>query len=471
IDDMPSCFRFSRGSDTGVPPPANNKGYVIKKMSKADTSTITRFGQESEESNGQTMVENRKSSQNSKLNPHETQTMACWDSANIRVRFSHDIGSHVTDVRTAILSELTTQYKLKLKEALYGPVGAFLKGDRGDVWPAIREYYNCETQKVASEVSFALSSFEMDEHDKADMISELMNYASGQVELKTKEVAREVSYIMKDRYTSIFNHDNDLRPRSWTAEDDIQAISRTAQTCSLKVLSVLAAIGLDEDTDTSIIYDTLVHTLLDEPRNTTIPNDSLASSSWEQISATKTIITPLECKSLWDQFLRETEHYITQANQIQDAIRGSTGGNIGGTSGINGINDSGIGGINDSGIGGIIGCGIGDISSIIGCGIEGTIIGCGIGGIGGIIGYRIEGIIGSVVGGSVEDGGCASLDTGHSTLLRPGFVSHIPGRQFILDFENSNVRLPPVTEGIECSLSRPDFRHNEIVMDFQNSRA
>nr|GEV17238.1 hypothetical protein [Tanacetum cinerariifolium] len=30
IDDMPSCFRFSRGSDTGVPPPANNKGYVIK---------------------------------------------------------------------------------------------------------------------------------------------------------------------------------------------------------------------------------------------------------------------------------------------------------------------------------------------------------------------------------------------------------------------------------------------------------
>nr|GFC91947.1 hypothetical protein [Tanacetum cinerariifolium] len=38
-------------------------------------------------------------------------------------------------------------------------------------------------------------------------------------------------------------------------------------------------------------------------------------------------------------------------------------------------------------------------------------------------------------------------------------------------FENSNVRLPPVTEGIECSLSRPDFRHNEIVMDFQNSRA
>ncbi|GJY64689.1 protein root hair defective 3 [Tanacetum coccineum] len=207
--------------------------------------------------------------------------IANWESANIGVRFSRDISSHVTDARTAKLSELTNRYELKLKEAL-SYVGELLREGHGDVWPAIREYYNRETQKVASEFSFALASFEMDEHDKADMISELMNYASRQVEPKTKEVAREVLYIMKDRYTSIFYHDNDLRPRSWTAEDDIQAITRIAQTSSLKVLSVLAAIRLD-DKDTDTIYDTLVHTLLDEPRKkTTISLDPLGSRSWEK---------------------------------------------------------------------------------------------------------------------------------------------------------------------------------------------
>ncbi|PWA88653.1 protein ROOT HAIR DEFECTIVE 3 [Artemisia annua] len=241
---------------------------------------------------------------------------ASWDSANIRVRFSHDLRSLVTNVRTAKLSELTTRCELKLKEALYGRVEAFLKGGRGDVWPAIREYYNCETQKVVSEFSFAFSSFEMDEHDKADMISKLMNYARGRVKLKTKEVAKEVLYIMIDRFNLIFNHDNDLNPRSWTLEEDIQAIKRTAQISSLKVLSVLAAIRLDEDTDT--IYDTLVYTLLDERRKeTAIPNDSLASSSWAKIS--NTIITPRQCKSLWDDFLSETMYTITQATATQEA--------------------------------------------------------------------------------------------------------------------------------------------------------
>lgn len=39
---------------------------------------------------------------------------ASWDSANIGVRFYQDIDSHVTDVRTAKLSELTTRYKVNI---------------------------------------------------------------------------------------------------------------------------------------------------------------------------------------------------------------------------------------------------------------------------------------------------------------------------------------------------------------------
>ncbi|GJZ82707.1 hypothetical protein Tco_0647880 [Tanacetum coccineum] len=73
-------------------------------------------------------------------------------------------------------------------------------------------------------------------------------------------------------------------------------------------------------------------------------------------------------------------------------------------------------------------------------------------------------------GGPVDDDGCASVDTGHCSSLRPGLVSHIPGKQFILDFENSTVRLPTVTENTEGLLFGSNFRDNQIVMDFQNSR-
>ncbi|GKB82936.1 hypothetical protein Tco_0949831 [Tanacetum coccineum] len=72
--------------------------------------------------------------------------------------------------------------------------------------------------------------------------------------------------------------------------------------------------------------------------------------------------------------------------------------------------------------------------------------------------------------GSLDDGGCTSVDIGHCSPIRPGFVSHIPGKQFILDFQNSTIRLPAVIENTEGPLYGSDFRGNEMVMDFQNSR-
>ncbi|GKA06743.1 hypothetical protein Tco_0685967 [Tanacetum coccineum] len=74
-------------------------------------------------------------------------------------------------------------------------------------------------------------------------------------------------------------------------------------------------------------------------------------------------------------------------------------------------------------------------------------------------------------GGCHEHVHSASLDTRYSILTRPGFLSQTQGRQFILDFENSIVRSPSVTDATDCPLSEPVFRHNEIVLDFQNSRS
>ncbi|KVI05883.1 hypothetical protein Ccrd_015768, partial [Cynara cardunculus var. scolymus] len=134
-------------------------------------------------------------------------------------------------------------------------VEALLEGGSDDTWPAIRKLLNHETETAISEFSVALSGFEMDEEDEEDMISKLRNYARGVVEAKTREEAGRVLF------TSIFNHDNDSMPRVWTGKEDIRAITKTARSSSLKLLSVLAAIRLDEDTDT--IGDTLVLALVD----------------------------------------------------------------------------------------------------------------------------------------------------------------------------------------------------------------
>ncbi|KAL8256699.1 hypothetical protein R6Q59_028740 [Mikania micrantha] len=243
---------------------------------------------------------------------------ANWDSVKVRAKFSSDLDSHIAEVRTTKLSELTSLYESKLKEALYGPVESLLEGANDDTWPAIRKLFSRVTETTVSEFSFALSGFELDEQEKEDMVSKLENFARGLVEGKTREEAAKVLYHMKERFTSIFNHDNDSMPRVWTGKEDIRTITKTARSSSLKLLSVLAAIRLDEETDT--IGDTLVLALVDPKKNNSkSTTDPLASSTWKEVPATKTLISPVQCKTLWNQFQRETEYTITQAIASQEA--------------------------------------------------------------------------------------------------------------------------------------------------------
>ncbi|XP_024972185.1 protein ROOT HAIR DEFECTIVE 3-like isoform X2 [Cynara cardunculus var. scolymus] len=243
---------------------------------------------------------------------------ADWDLTKIRDKFSRDIDSHIAEVQTAKLSELNALYESKLKEALYGPVAALLEGGGDDTWSAIRKLLHHEIKIAVSEFSVALSGFEMDEQAKEEMVSKLENYAREIIEGKTKEEAGKVLYRMKERFTLLFNHDSDSMPRIWTGKEDIRTITKTARSSSLKLLSVLAAIRLDVDADK--IGNTLVLALVEQKKDkSTSFQDPLASSTWEEVPATKTLITPVQCKSLWSQFQRETEYTITQAIASQEA--------------------------------------------------------------------------------------------------------------------------------------------------------
>ncbi|KAK1437364.1 hypothetical protein QVD17_03155 [Tagetes erecta] len=248
-----------------------------------------------------------------------------WDSSKEREKLSHDLDAHIADVHNAKLSDLSTLYESKLQDALYGPVEALLQATNDETWPAIRKLFKCETDTAVSECSAALSGFDMNEDSKKDFLTKLEKYARDIVEKKAKEEAGRVLSLMKERFTSIFNHDSDQMPRVWTGKEDVRAITKTARCSSLKLLSVLAAIRLDGDADK--IADTLLLTLLDPKKvavKSSTSNDPLAASTWEKVPASSTLITPVQCKSLWTQFQRETEYTVTQAISAQEANKKSS---------------------------------------------------------------------------------------------------------------------------------------------------
>ncbi|XP_028789782.1 protein ROOT HAIR DEFECTIVE 3 homolog 1-like [Neltuma alba] len=246
---------------------------------------------------------------------------ANWDTSKAREKLHRDIVAHVAFVRAAKLSELTSSYEEKLKDALSGPIEALLDEANSDTWPAIRNLLKRETESAVSGFYTALSGFDMDEETRRNMTTSLEDYARGLVEAKAREESGRVLIRMKDRFTTLFSHDSDSMPRIWTGKEDIRAITKTARSASLKLLSVMAAIRLDSTADN--VEKTLTVALLDSPssmKDRSITSvDPLASSTWTEIPSSKTLITPVQCKNVWRQFKTETEYSVTQAISAQEA--------------------------------------------------------------------------------------------------------------------------------------------------------
>ncbi|XP_009389470.2 protein ROOT HAIR DEFECTIVE 3 [Musa acuminata AAA Group] len=247
---------------------------------------------------------------------------ARWDPSKVREKLRRDIDVYVTSVRAAKLSELTTLYEGQLNRALSEPVEALLDAASDDTWPAIRELLQRETKSAISGFSSALLAFDLDQATVDKMILQLEEYAKSVVESKAKEEAGRVLIRMKDRFSTLFSHDADSMPRIWTGKEDIKAITKTARSASLKLMSVMTVIRLDDKNDK--IENALSFSLMDasdsggSSRSIQIL-DPLASSSWEEVPQTKTLITPVQCRSLWRQFQSETEYTVTQAISAQEA--------------------------------------------------------------------------------------------------------------------------------------------------------
>ncbi|KAL5728778.1 Cell wall protein rhd3 [Ranunculus cassubicifolius] len=245
---------------------------------------------------------------------------ANWDPSKIRDKVRRDIDAEIVSIRTSKLSELTSVYEGKLNKALSEPVEALLDAASDNTWPAIRNLLKRETESAIAGFSGDISGFEMDKTTTDEMLTNIENYAKNVVETKAKEEAGRVLIRMKDRFSTLFSHDSDSMPRIWTGKEDIRAITKIARSASLKLLSVMAAVRLDDDADN--INNILTVALVD-PTSTTNKSvssfDPLASSTWEDVSSTKTLITPVQCKSLWRQFKAETEYSVSQAISAQEA--------------------------------------------------------------------------------------------------------------------------------------------------------
>ncbi|XP_037429923.1 protein ROOT HAIR DEFECTIVE 3-like [Triticum dicoccoides] len=241
-----------------------------------------------------------------------------WDPATFENKLKHAIDAHVESVRVLKLkvADLCGRSQGRLTRALAEPVDEFLRSARDNTWEAIKTLLVSETIFAAGDLKCALLHFEPNEGTMKELLSRLENHGRSIIKSKAKEEAATVSIRMKDRFTKLFNNDAPIS-RVQKEEVDIKAIAKSAQDECMMMLWIILAIRSDGEGGT---FENFRSLLLDEGPQTTDKSyqyDPLSSISWKMAG---TLISPVQCKSLWSKFMVEVDSIVKPARDAQIAM-------------------------------------------------------------------------------------------------------------------------------------------------------
>ncbi|KAI3937525.1 hypothetical protein MKW92_025594 [Papaver armeniacum] len=189
--------------------------------------------------------------------------------------FDKGCAAHVDSVRATKLYEITATYEGKLNKALAEPVESLLDAASSETWPSIRNLFQREMKTAVSGFTGILSGFDISGNTLDEMVANLESV--------------------------------------WTEKEDIRGIMKA----SLKLLSVMAVLRLEDDADSiekTIRFSLHLWTLI-----LTRKSHHLCFKIFFQASAEKKLITPVQFISLWRQFKTETEYSVFQAIASQEA--------------------------------------------------------------------------------------------------------------------------------------------------------
>ncbi|XP_047310068.1 protein ROOT HAIR DEFECTIVE 3-like [Impatiens glandulifera] len=241
-----------------------------------------------------------------------------WTSTKVRDKLVSQLSCYVNCIRPIIQNELTNQVKLKLEGELTESMRAILNKPGNNMWVNLRDLFRRETESACSEFRVGLEDLGTNidtakvEAEAGEMLKE---YGRDIIEKSVRKESDNLLRVMHQKFCYILLNepDSDI-PRSWKGSDKIQVIVKTARVECINIMSVMAIMRLDINKESDHIQQILHNALLEEGGE-----GSLFSNNWNGVEASKTLMSPAACATIWDQFLKSTGIIIASVNQAIQA--------------------------------------------------------------------------------------------------------------------------------------------------------
>lgn len=183
----------------------------------------------------------------------------------------------------------------------------------------------CTAFLQASEsVDAGLEGFEITA-DEADRLEEELEGAGrGQLLAHAREAANTALSRVKDRFSAEFNRGEGGMPRSWTPAVDIPAAAAAARRAAGLLLAQLCAARVDDGGRGPDFIETAVAQQLVEEKGPAVTGFDLQSAQeWPAaaVEPADVLLTPQQARSVWRQFISDSQMTVAQAVATQEANR------------------------------------------------------------------------------------------------------------------------------------------------------
>ncbi|KAI4354117.1 hypothetical protein L6164_003016 [Bauhinia variegata] len=239
---------------------------------------------------------------------------AMWDPFKARAKLGRHMKSYAAtkrEDRPAL--KVRRLYEPKIKQELSNSIRYLLCEDIDPTWSKIRKHFDTVMEPTLTQLDNTLSEFGVHEEARKEMLERLLEYAKDVVGAKAREESGRAKSHMMRKFVKHFKYDDDSSPRQWNNSDEIQKTAKAALSYPLNLLASLAAMRLEETDEDDNILETLSSELLEKDQNAL---NYVDSPIWEKVPSSKTLITPIQCKELWETFMVEAQNTINDALEV-----------------------------------------------------------------------------------------------------------------------------------------------------------
>lgn len=256
-----------------------------------------------------------------------------WDTNEARVHLAKELSSHVAAVRDARAAEVTAEAAREAAAAVGAEAVSLFEAPPTDLWPRLDRALERALVKGGEMLTGGLRGLGLNAHQAERYAEQVAAAAQGRLLSHAREAANTALSRIKDRFNEVFQRDDAGMPRNWPPSADVPAVTAAARAAAARLLAQLAVVrmagGVPGAATAATAVEVAVLRMAAAREGAAAAAaaaaggelDVLSAVEWPGVERELVLLSPPQCRTIWRQFVSDSNFAVQQALATQQANR------------------------------------------------------------------------------------------------------------------------------------------------------